>query len=265
MRSLLVSAALLAAAATLAQASDPPTRFDPAGSDPRAIQLVDSVQQALGMPGAWRDAHCIEFTFGQARGDSMLAPGRRHCWDTWTNRYRVEGFAKSLGKSYVVIFGNVNDPHTARVWLDGQLQTADSTVSKFAQAGYGAYINDTYWLLMPYKMKDPGVHLRWMGAQRDSASGADYEAVGLSFDKVGLTPLDHYTVWIDPATHRVAKWQYFDGQHPGNTMIAGWEDYREAGSLWISQRRPILGHPVAVVLRDVAVSSSVPEAKFQGP
>ncbi|MBI5836900.1 MAG: hypothetical protein HZB25_06635 [Candidatus Eisenbacteria bacterium] len=254
-----------------ARAADPaspapaPHEFDPKGSDPKALDVVDQAMHALGMPGSWRSARYIEFSFGQARGDSLLGPPRRHCWDTWTNRYRLEGTARAVGKRYVILFTDVNDPKTAKVWLEGQLQTEDTTVTKFATSGHGAFINDTYWLLMPYKMKDPGVHLGWAGMQHDSASGRELETVELSFDNVGLTPKDHYMVSLDPATHMVVKWKYINGANPSQTMVTRWQDWKDVGPLKLSERRPIEGAPISIVFRDVTVSSEVKEAAFTTP
>jgi hypothetical protein len=177
-RALAVSLCLLCISLS-ARAADSPARFDPAGSDPEAVAAVDRVQQALGMPEAWQAARYIEFSLGQARGDSLLALPRSYSWDTQTNRCRVEGASRSAGKHFVVIYGDVNDPGTARVWLNGELQAADSTVALFGAAGHGAFLNDTFWLLMPYRMKDPGVRLGWRGVQRDSASAwRDYRQFG---------------------------------------------------------------------------------------
>lgn len=234
---------LLALALPLAVHADgAPGRFDPKGSDPRAIAAVDRVQRALGMPGAWRKAHYIEYTFGQAKGDTLLF-GRRHRWDTWTGHYRLEGDSRQTKQHYVVIFPDIADPAHAGVWLDGVKQDADTTVAKWVKLGYGAFINDSYWLLMPYKMKDPGVHLAWFGQQTDSTSGRQYTTVGLSFDAVGLTPGDRYTVWIDPATSMVARWKYISGANPDQTMVSAWEDYHQVGPLRISGAGPSPAHP----------------------
>ena len=39
-------------------------------------------------------------------------------------------------------------------------------LKKLLESAYGAWVNDTYWLLMPYKMMDPGVVLAYDGEPR---------------------------------------------------------------------------------------------------
>ena len=260
----LVLTLLLAAA--LARADSAPTQFDPKGSDPQAVAAVDKEQAALGMPDAWRKAHYIEFSFGGARNDTVLSV-RRHCWDTWTGRYRVEGTSgkRTGNKKFVLIFDNINDPKTVHVWLNGEKQTADTTLAMWGENGHALYINDTYWMFMPYKMKDPGVHLKWLGAQLDSLSGKNCNAVELSFDNVGLTPKDHYDVWIDQATNMVVKWKYMSGENPENTFITPWEGWMQAGPLMLSTKRPHPGTNMSVVMPDPVASDAVNEKMFEGP
>ena len=263
----LASLLLCLGLATAARAADSPapSAFDPKGSDPGAIAIVDRMQQALGMPDSWKKAHYMEFTFTQARNDTVTGKGRHHCWDTWTGRYRVEGFSRQLGKPYVVIYGNIEDPASARVWVDGQEQTADTTRLKFGKQLRGAFINDSYWLLMPYKMKDPGVHLKSMGVMNDSTTTMKpCDVVQMSFDNVGMTPRDHYWVWIDQASHRVSQWRYFSGDSP-TIMTTGWDGYETDGSLTLSGKRHIDGEPNSIVLKDLVVSEQVKEAAFTGP
>ena len=45
-----------------------------------------------------------------------------------------------------------------RAWLKGK-ELAGDEAKKHLEQAYAAWVNDTYWLLMPYKLKDPGVTL----------------------------------------------------------------------------------------------------------
>ncbi len=253
----------LAGFATLASAEGAPKAFDPAGSDPQAIAAVDQAQHTLGMPESWHKAHYIEFTFGSARNDSLQGKGRHHCWDTWTGRYRIEGDSRQMKKHYIVIFKNINDPTSAQVWLDGEKQ-ADSTNQKLGKQLYGAYINDTYWLLMPYKMKDPGVHLKWLGMETDSTCMKTCAKVKLSFDEVGLTPKDHYWVYINPEDHMITSWKYFAGEGD-QTLVTTWEDWQAHGPLLLSGKRKMPGQPTSMVMGDLVASETVKESAFEGP
>src|SRR5262245_25883368 len=155
--------AVLAALSHLASAQENPS--------PQAV--ADKVMKALGGKEAWDKTHYIHFTF---------AGRRTHWWDKWTGRYRVEGQNKE-GKKYVVL-ENINTKE-GTAYLDGQKAEGDQA-KQLLEAAYGAWVNDTYWLLMPYKMKDPGVNLSYAG--QETIDGKTYDKLALSFEHVGLTP-----------------------------------------------------------------------------
>jgi len=75
---------------------------------------------------------------------------------------------------------------------EGQATVAGSPVAgeelkKALEAGYAWWVNDTYWLLMPYKMRDPGVVLTLAGTEKKPGTrgqGAPH------LRGVGLTPKD---------------------------------------------------------------------------
>ena len=47
------------------------------------------------------------------------------------------------------------------------------------ERAYGAWVNDTYWLLMPYKLRDPGVNLAYDG--EETLDGQTYDKLLLTF------------------------------------------------------------------------------------
>ena len=53
---------------------------------------------------------------------------------------------------------NVNTKEGS-AWLKGKALEGEEQKKPLERA-YGAWVNDTYWLLMPYKLRDPGVILR---------------------------------------------------------------------------------------------------------
>jgi len=98
------------------------------------------------------------------------------------------------------------EPVAAKVLLDG---------------AYEAWINDTYWLLMPYKMKDPGVHLKYAG--EETRQGQEYDLVELSFEEVGLTPGDRYWAHINRSTHLMDRWSYILQDDPPGSQPTVWD------------------------------------------
>ena len=120
--------------------------------------------KALGGKQAWDNTHYLRFTF---------AGRRTHCWDKWTGRHRVEGQDQD-GKKYVVL-ENINTKE-GTAWVDGKKVEGDKA-KKSLERGYGAWVNDTYWLLMPYKLQDPGVNLAYAG--EETIDGKTYDKLAL--------------------------------------------------------------------------------------
>jgi hypothetical protein len=95
------------------------------------------------------------------------------------------------------------------------------------KAGYARWVNDSYWLLAPLKVRDQGVHAE-AGEQKD-LNGVTCETVRLKFEKVGLTPTDQYVFYVDPKTKLPLAWDYIPAS--GEGMQATWEKYQDFGGL----------------------------------
>src|SRR4029079_14660378 len=81
---------------------------------------------------------------------------RSHYRDRWNGRYRVDGLDEE--GAYSVWF-NVNN-RAGTVVVAGKKVTDAATAKKWIDDAYEAYINDSYWLLAPWKVFDGGVTLR---------------------------------------------------------------------------------------------------------
>ena len=132
---------------------------------------------------------------------------------------------------------------------------------------YGRGVNDTYWLLMPFKALDPGVKLAFEGERK--LEGATFNVFRLTFDKVGLTPGDTYWAWVNTVSHRMEVWSYHLQGTPAEQApsVFAWEDWKEFGSIHLSlDRRPLdppAGKPViGIRFRDVALPGTLPDAVF---
>jgi hypothetical protein len=226
-------------------------------SDARATEIAGRVLQSLGGREAWDRTRYLRFGFGMERDGKFQ--GRRHVWDKWTGRYRVEGTTRE-GQPFVTLM-NVNT-RQGRAWLAGK-ELSGEELKKALESGYGAWVNDTYWLLMPYKMTDPGVVLKYAGEER--AGGAVYDKVNLSFENVGLTPKDTYWVWVNRATGMVDRWDYvLKGEKvpPTTWMWTGWRKY---GDIMLAGERSNPKENRKLLLPDIAVMTEVPDKVFTSP
>lgn len=147
--------------------------------------------QAMGGQDAWNKVHYVRYDFRVNVNGNTVAD-RAHLWDKQTGRYRYEDKTKD-GKARLVLFNIGNQQGEA--YVDGK--KLDSTAGNDAvKDAYKAFINDMYWLAMPWKWMDAGVHLRYLGPR--ARKSRNFDVVELSFDHVGLTPGDHYQAYVSP-------------------------------------------------------------------
>ena len=208
---LVLAAALALVPAPAAHAAGP--------SDPAAVAVAAEVMEALGGEARWNALPGLRWTFGVSIGDTVRAE-RRHAWNKHTGMHRVEGVDRA-GDHYVI----VQDLDTAegRAWVAGNDVEGDS-LATLIERGKALWINDTYWMLMPYKMRDPGVTLTL--EQPVTRDGEVFDVVAMRFEQVGLTPGDRYWVEIDRDERRVRAWEMLlQGREPppGRSTWEGWE------------------------------------------
>jgi hypothetical protein len=244
-----ILAAALALPCTVAAQGAPMTATAPA---PTAESVAAHVMQSLGGQAAWDNTHYIRFTF----------VGRRtHWWDKWTGRHRVEGDTKD--KQHYVVLENVNTKEGS-AWLDGKKLEGDKAKEMLDNA-YGAWVNDTYWLIEPYKLRDPGVNLSYAGDE--TIDGKAYDKLALSFGKVGLTPGDRYTVYVNRATGLVDRWAYIlqDMPKDGPPTVWKWEGWQKYGNIMLAPHRVQIGEERKLELSNIAVLDQLPDAVFTSP
>jgi hypothetical protein len=240
-------------------AAAPPATVLTPPPDP-ARGLAGQVLEALGGEAAWKATRYLRFDFAvEAEGKEVVR--RAHTWDKWTGRYRLEGKTRE-GKPFVVLM-NVNTKEGSAV-QDGQ-PAAGEELKRLLERAYATWVNDTYWLLMPYKMLDPGVSLALDGAEQ-SAEGA-WDKLRLSFDGVGLTPRDRYWAYVNRASRLVDRWDYvLQDYKPGDPATRwDWKGWRRYGKImlaperWSEKDRRRIHFPV------LEVPEAVPDAVFTTP
>jgi hypothetical protein len=214
-----------------------------------AQAVADRVLQALGGKEAWDNTRYIHFTF---------AGRRTHWWDKWTGRYRVEGQNRE-GQKYVVLT-NINTKE-GTAYLNGQKAEGDQA-KQLLEAAYGAWVNDTYWLLMPYKLKDPGVNLSPAG--EETIDGKTYDKLALSFESVGLTPGDRYWAYINRDTGLMDRWSFIlqDMPKEGPPSVWLWTGWQKHGNIMLAPHRSHVGDDRKLELSDIAVPDQIPDSVF---
>jgi len=181
-------------------------------SDSVAISIADSIMLAQGGIANWDSVQYVSFNFFGAR---------KHFWDKYTGDIRIEGQRDDL-----LILMNIHSKE-GRVFIHGVEQTSADSLTKFLEVGEAMWVNDTYWLTMPYKLKDSGTRLNYLGETKTDS--VDYALLQLSYDSVGITPENRYVLYVDKKDWLVKHWDYFaqatDSLPALSTPWVGYESY----------------------------------------
>jgi hypothetical protein len=253
-RLLCCAAALLLLPLLSAQAQDVPP-------DTVAERLMDAHGAA-----AFQQAPYLRFTFAVERDGNAGAP-IRHLWNRRTGDYRVEW---TQNDSLLVALINVNDVSggtpAGTVYHEGAAVEGARGARLRAHA-YRRYINDTYWLLAPLKVMDPGVNRSYVADSSDAA----HHVLHLTFGDVGLTPGDEYWLYVDRDTGRLDRWAFHLESMPDEAppSVFNWTAYEAletpGGTVHLATRHAAAGGPVAILTDDIALPASPPDGAFSDP
>ncbi|MBA2407432.1 MAG: hypothetical protein H0V65_05505 [Chitinophagales bacterium] len=213
-------------------------------TDKRAISIADSVTLAMGGKANWDSVHYLKWTFF----------GKRTLyWDKWSGNVRIEIPSKEL-----VILTNLNT-HKGKVFYGGKELTNSDSNAYYMDHGYKIWANDSYWLIMPFKLLDPGVTLLYKGTVNDKKGDLCFQ-LELTFNEVGVTPENKYNIYINRKTYQVTQWDYFEKYTNLTPDLSNpWEHYQYYGKILLSDDRgPEMGK-----LTDVAVMDTVSKGLFQ--
>lgn len=220
---------------------------------PDANTVAHQVMIALGGQSRWDALPGLQWTFRAVRHDTVKAL-RRHSWEKHTGRHRVDGTLPD-GTRFTIV-QTLGDSLHGAAWLNGRAIHGDSLKTLIHQ-GYAMWVNDSYWFLMPYKLLDPGVHL--VSREIQDRTGP-YDVLSMTFDHVGLTPGDHYWVWVQHFTHRVDRWEMVLQGHQPPPVAYTWEGWQQHDGLWFATKHH--GDQLDVYTDDVKTVKQFPPRTF---
>ena len=227
--------------------------------DAKADKVGKELIEALGGQSAWEKAREFRFDF-VVENEGKVAGRRSHTWDRYTGDYRLTGTDPS-GAPYAVYF-NVNTKQ-GKAYLNGKALEGEEA-DKLIKSSYARFINDTYWLLAPWKIFDPGVKLAYDG-EKPCPDGGTCDVLKLSFDNVGLTPKDVYWLWVTRDGRKMVQWQYVLKGADEPPTIVQWKNWQKMGGVMLSMERPMTGKPTVIRFENVSVSPTRNDADFQAP
>jgi len=191
------------------------------GSSERAIEIAQATVQAMG---GWDALDATRFVSWNFFGR------RQHYWDRHSGDIRVESERDGVN---TIILMNI---HTlkGRAFKDGRELSGDE-LAEMMENGHQAWVNDAYWMFMPYKLLDPGVTLKYAG-ERELEDGRPADVLDLTFaDGVGYTPQNRYEIFVARDSGFVEQWAFFstaDETEPRFTKP--WADWRKFARIWLA-------------------------------
>lgn len=233
-------------------------QFDASQSDSAAIALAEKVALAAGGSEQLVRVQQLSFQF-KIKADSGVVSAWRHDWDRSGQRYRLSG-ALASGEQ-VLVFLNLNT-QDGQAFINGSPAPEEELQALLAMA-YSRFTSDTYWLLLPFKLQDAGARLEYHDVKQIEAT--TYEVLHLSFiDDVGLTPENEFEIFIDPATHEIRRWEYFENPE-AEPRIAWWDNWQSFGRLKFATQRRLAESDRVIFFEEIVAAPQVEDAIFTPP
>lgn len=242
-----IALTLLAAACgpsrTTAATQPTPAAFDPAKSDPKALEVVDASLPALGGAPAWEAVKQLKFTAkyvldGEVKGHYV------HAWDRWNGRHNLRmadlTADQSKGTPWIEVFYDLFDadakPHATYDGKEVQREDAD----RFRKTARDRLAEDAYMLTMIHKLRDPGVQLQLAG-ETPEASGKCVG--GCTLVQVTFDPAVGKDTWFVSYNKETKLPEIIDKQKGTGRIGFSIEEWTEAGGLKFPAKLQNIGLP----------------------
>ena len=185
----------------------------------QAEAIARETIETMGGEEAWNETRFLSWTW----------LGQRHFWDKWTGDFRWE-------RDSLTSIINTNT-REGRYWIDGVEVTDPDSLEPLLDEVYRRWVNNSYWLVMPFKLLDPGVNLRYMG-ERESAAGEMAQVLEMTFEGVGLTPQNRYEVLVDKESRLVCEWTHWTNRDDTEPyFVRPWTDWEKYGGIMLASER----------------------------
>ncbi len=227
--------------------------FDAAGSDAKAVAIADRVMREMGGYENWKNARYFAWSF---------FGGQYQIWDKQTGDFHWE-------RDTLVANYNLRT-QTGQAYSRGKDISATPAGQKLVGRMPAIWNNNSWWLLMPFKLKDSGVTLTYKGPAKTMA-GQPADLLQMTFKNVGTTPQNRYEVLVSPTTGLVEEWAYFPNATDAQPAFRRtWSNYIRQGQILLATNRDEATKPArfeniatAQTLPAGVMTSAVPVAKLE--
>lgn len=166
----------------------------------------------------------VEGEHAEQLADEMLAALNKPGFDS------LEYISFTFKGLHTIKWDLENDTATV-IWSDNEV-TIDlgKSMNDFTMLEFKAYeyfINDTFWLVAPFKVRDDGVVRSFMNVPNG-------RGLLVTYTKGGVTPGDSYLWILDDRGFPIA-WKLWVDIIPVGGLKFTWEDWQEYEDVWFSQ------------------------------
>ena len=227
---------------------------------PTADELAHRTFDVLAGDGAWERARFFSYTFTLI-GDGQVVSQFPQKWDRVTGDYQVSG-KRADGLAFEatinVLTGAVHGSIQGREVHDA------ADLKSLYDIASERFINDTFWLLMPLKMFDPGFYRAYDGTRSDTC-GHTWDVLKITVEAVKGKPTATYWAWINRDTRMVEQWDIKLATMPADAppVSVVFHDYRRIAGLLISTRREARGQNQVVRFDDLQILPETPKDSFK--
>lgn len=207
----------------LIKGNPPAEGFNLTNSDAKAIAIADEVMAAMGGRQNYEKTRFIKFNFFGSRV---------HTWDKLTGDIRID-----YQKEDKTLLMNIHSMEGKAMLGDTLIDKNHPRITELTKKGKGQWINDTYWLVMPFKLKDSGVTLKYVGEEM-TQTGAKADVLAMTFKNVGVTPDNKYLVYVDKTSRLVTQWDFYGKAADTEPRFQiPWDGYTQHGLIQLSGGR----------------------------
>ncbi|MFC3122447.1 hypothetical protein [Agaribacter flavus] len=214
-----------------------------AAMDEKAKVIADKTVEAMGGRESYNNTRYISWVFF----------GRNfHVWDKYTGDVRIEA-----NDGHLVLM-NIHSKK-GKVWKDGVALTDLALIEEKLEWGYRTWVNDSYWLVMPYKLHDDGVVLSYSREDK-TAEGKLADVLTMTFEGVGVTPDNKYELFVEKDSNMITQWKYYPkAEQEEARFTIPWKNWQYYGDIMLSDDRGQMS------LRPVKVYQDLPEEVMRSP
>jgi len=233
--------------------------FASVADDGRAEKVAERALTYSGGVGSKLKYARFVYTYEE---NGKVQVSRTHLWDVRGQRHRYES-ADEDGKN-VVCLTYLSDKMGVCA-VDG-VAMLGADAKPWIDRALAAWTNDSTWLLMPYKLEDPGVKIEYAGEDKDGSKV--YDELRVSFG-TGEAPTEAFLGFFERETGRMDRSEIAPRPAAGagaeaRPTLWRWTGWEPRGGMMFSTERATADGKRKIRFSALEVYENLPELVFAG-